>query len=300
MKVIITDPIAPEGVKILRDAGFTVDEKPGIAPDELLKVIPEYDAIIVRSATKVTAEVIEAGKNLKVIGRAGVGLDNVDKKAADAKGIKVVNTPEATSISVAELALGMMFACARSIPQATASLRAGKWEKKAFKGMELFGKTLGIIGAGRIGTELAKRALGLGMKVLVFRRSNSKPEYGELCSFDELLAKSDIISLHIPKTPETYHLLNREAFAKMKKGVIIINCARGGVVDEAALFEALQSGQVAAAALDVFEEEPLKDFRLFSLPQVIGSPHIGAQTKEGQARAGIGIAEKVRDALKGV
>ncbi|MEO0005655.1 MAG: hydroxyacid dehydrogenase, partial [candidate division WOR-3 bacterium] len=237
--------------------------------------------------------------NLKVIGRAGVGLDNVDKKAADAKGIKVVNTPEATSISVAELALGMMFACARSIPQATASLRAGKWEKKAFKGMELFGKTLGIIGAGRIGTELAKRALGLGMKVLVFRRSNSKPEYGELCSFDELLAKSDIISLHIPKTPETYHLLNREAFAKMKKGVIIINCARGGVVDEAALFEALQSGQVAAAALDVFEEEPLKDFRLFSLPQVIGSPHIGAQTKEGQARAGIGIAEKVRDALKG-
>ncbi|MEO0020143.1 MAG: hydroxyacid dehydrogenase [candidate division WOR-3 bacterium] len=299
MKVIITDPIAPEGVKILREAGFTVDEKPGIAPDELLKVIPEYDAIIVRSATKVTAEVIEAGKNLKVIGRAGVGLDNVDKKAADAKGIKVVNTPEATSISVAELALGMMFACARSIPQATASLRAGKWEKKAFKGMELFGKTLGIIGAGRIGTELAKRALGLGMKVLVFRRSNSKPEYGELCSFDELLAKSDIISLHIPKTPETYHLLNREAFAKMKKGVIIINCARGGVVDEAALFEALQSGQVAAAALDVFEEEPLKDFRLFSLPQVIGSPHIGAQTKEGQARAGIGIAEKVRDALKG-
>lgn len=299
MKVIITDPIAPEGVKILRDAGLTVDEKPGIAPEELIKVIPEYDAIIVRSATKVTADVIAAGKNLKVIGRAGVGLDNVDKKAADAKGIKVVNTPEATSVSVAELALGMMFACARSIPQTTASLRAGKWEKKAFKGMELFGKTLGIIGSGRIGTELAKRAIGLGMKVLVNDLPGVKPHYGELCALDELLAKSDFISLHIPKTPETYHLLNREAFAKMKKGVIIINCARGGVVDEAALFEALQSGQVAAAALDVFEEEPLKDFRLFSLPQVIGSPHIGAQTKEGQARAGIGIAEKVRDALKG-
>jgi len=299
MKVIITDPIASEGVKILRDAGFTVDEKPGIPPAELLQVIPEYDAIIVRSATKVTAEVINTGKNLKVIGRAGVGLDNVDRKAAEARGIKVVNTPEATSVSVAELALGMMFALARSIPQATASLRAGKWEKKAFKGTELFGKTLGIIGSGRIGTELAKRALALGMKVLVYRRSTTKPAYGELCSLDELLAKSDIISLHIPKTPETTHILNREAFAKMKKGVYIINCARGGVIDEGALYDALMSGQVAGAALDVFEQEPLADYKLFSLPQVIGTPHIGAQTREGQYRAGVGIAEKVRDALKG-
>jgi D-3-phosphoglycerate dehydrogenase len=299
MKIIITDPIDPEGVKILTDAGFTVDEKPGISPEELLKIIPEYNALIVRSATKVTAEVINAGKNLKVIGRAGVGLDNVDHKAAEARGIKVVNTPEATSVSVAELALGMMFACARQIPQATASLRAGKWEKKAFKGIELYGKTLGIIGSGRIGTELAKRALALGMKVLVNNRSGCKPQYGELCSREELLSKSDFISLHIPKTPETYHLLNKEAFARMKKGVIIINCARGGVIDETALFEAIQSGQVAAAALDVYEEEPVKDFRLFSLPQVIGTPHIGAQTKEGQRRAGVQIAEKVRDALKG-
>jgi len=299
MKVIITDPIAPEGVEILRGAGFTVDEKPGIAPDELLKVIPEYDAIIVRSATKVTAAVIEAGKNLKVIGRAGVGLDNVDKKAADARGIKVVNTPEATSISVAELALGLMFACARSIPQATASLRAGKWEKKAFHGIELYGKTLGIIGAGRIGTELAKRALALGMRVLVNDLPDVKVQFGEPCEFDRLLKESDFISLHIPKTDKTYHLLNKEAFAKMKKGVIIINCARGGVVDEAALYEALQSGIVAMAALDVFEKEPPDDFKLFSLPQVIGTPHIGAQTKEGQRRAGVQIAEKVRDALKG-
>ncbi|NPV14860.1 3-phosphoglycerate dehydrogenase [candidate division WOR-3 bacterium] len=299
MKVIITDPIAPEGVQILRSAGFTVDEKPGIAPDELLKVIPEYDAIIVRSATKVTADVIQAGKNLKVIGRAGVGLDNVDKKAADARGIKVVNTPEATSISVAELALGMMFACARSIPQATASLRAGKWEKKAFHGIELYGKTLGIIGAGRIGSELAKRALALGMKVLVNRLSDKPVQYGEACDLDRLLKESDFISLHIPKTDKTYHLLNKEAFAKMKKGVIIINCARGGVIDEAALYEAIQSGIVAMAALDVFEKEPLDDFKLFSLPQVIGTPHIGAQTREGQLRAGVQIAEKVRDALKG-
>ncbi len=299
MKVIITDPIAPAGVQLLRDAGFTVDERPGLKPDELIKVIPDYDAIIVRSATKVTAEVIEAGKNLKVIGRAGVGLDNVDRKAAEARGIKVVNTPEATSISVAELALGLMFACARSIPQATASLRAGKWEKKAFHGIELFGKTLGIIGAGRIGSELAKRALALGMKVLVARRSDAEVRYGERCDMDRLLAESDFISLHIPKTPETYHILNREAFAKMKKGVIIINCARGGVIDEEALYEALQSGQVAMAALDVFEKEPLDDYKLFSLPQVIGTPHIGAQTKEGQYRAGVQIAELVRDALKG-
>ncbi len=298
MKIIITDPIAPEGVQMLREAGFTVDEKPGLTPAELLQVIPEYDAIIVRSATKVTAEVIAAGKNLKVIGRAGVGLDNVDKKAADARGIKVVNTPEATSISVAELALGMMFACARSIPQATASLRAGKWEKKAFHGIELYGKTLGIIGSGRIGTELAKRALALGMKVLVYDLPGVKPAYGESVALDELLARADFISLHIPKTPETYHILNRDAFAKMKKGVVIVNCARGGVIDEAALFDALQSGLVAAAALDVFEKEPLDDFRLFSLPQVIGTPHIGAQTKEGQRRAGVQIAEKVRDALK--
>lgn len=300
MKIIITDPIAPEGVQMLRDAGFTVDEKTGISPDELLKVIPEYDAIIVRSATKVTAPVIQAGKNLKVIGRAGVGLDNVDKKAAEERKIKVVNTPEATSISVAELALGLMFACARSIPQATASLRAGKWEKKAFHGIELWGKTLGIIGAGRIGTEMAKRALALGMKVLVNRRSTGVPvQFGEVCDLDRLLKESDFISLHIPKTPETSHLLNKEAFAKMKKGVIIINCARGGVIDEEALYEALQSGQVAMAALDVFEKEPPDNFKLFSLPQVIGTPHIGAQTKEGQRRAGIQIAEKVRDALKG-
>lgn len=300
MKIIITDPIAPEGVQILRDAGFTVDEKTGLSPDELLKVIPEYDAIIVRSATKVTAPVIQAGKNLKVIGRAGVGLDNVDKKAAEERKIKVVNTPEATSISVAELALGLMFACARSIPQATASLRAREWKKKAFHGVELWGKTLGIIGAGRIATELAKRALALGMKILVNRRSIGVPvQFGEVCDLDRLLKESDFISLHIPKTPETSHLLNKEAFAKMKKGVIIINCARGGVIDEKALYEALQSGQVAMAALDVFEKEPPDDFTLFSLPQVIGTPHIGAQTKEGQRRAGIRIAEKVRDALKG-
>ncbi len=299
MKVIITDPISPKGVEMLKAAGLEVTESPGLPPEELIKVIPQYDAIIVRSATKVTADIINAGTNLKCIGRAGVGLDNVDKKAAEARGIKVVNTPAATSISVAELALGMMLACARSIPQATISLRVGKWEKKIFKGTELYGKTLGLIGSGRIGTELAKRCVALGMSVLVFDPFIKECQAGKLCELPELIRQADYISLHVPKTEQTYHMINRETIAQMKRGVVIINCARGGVVDEEALYEALQSGQVAMAALDVYETEPLKDYKLFSLPNVIGTPHIGAQTKEGQERAGIGIAEEVRKVLLG-
>jgi D-3-phosphoglycerate dehydrogenase len=299
MKVIITDPIAPEGVKMLKDAGLEVDERPGLPPDELVKAIGAYDALIVRSATKVTADVINAGKNLKVVGRAGVGLDNVDKKAADARGIKVVNTPAATSVTVAELALGLMLSVARSIPQATQSLREGKWEKKAFKGTELYGKTLGLIGSGRIGSELAKRCVAMGMSVVVFDPFIKECVAGKLCEFPELLRQADYISLHVPKTDKTTHIINKDTIAQMKKGVVIINCARGGVVDEAALYDALVSGHVKAAALDVYETEPLKDFRLFSLPNVIGTPHIGAQTKEGQERAGIGIAEEVRKALLG-
>jgi D-3-phosphoglycerate dehydrogenase len=299
MKVIITDPIAAEGVKMLKEAGLEVDERPGLPADELIKAIPAYDAIIVRSATKVTADVINAGTNLKAIGRAGVGLDNVDKKAAEARGIKVVNTPAATSVTVAELALGLMLACARSIPQATQSLREGKWEKKAFKGTELYGKTLGLIGSGRIGTELAKRAVAMGMSVMVLDPFIKECQVGRKCELDDLLKNADYISLHVPKTPETAHIINKDTIAKMKKGVTIINCARGGVVDEAALYDALVSGQVKAAALDVYESEPVKDFKLFSLPNVIGTPHVGAQTKEGQERAGIGIAEEVRKALLG-
>jgi len=299
MKVIITDGISKVGVKMLVDAGIEVDDRPGLPPADLIQAIPAYDAIIVRGATKVTADVINAGKNLKVIGRAGVGLDNVDKKAADARGVKVVNTPAATSVTVAELALGLMLACARSIPQATQSLREGKWEKKAFKGTELFGKTLGLIGAGRIGSELGKRALAMGMNVLVVDPLIKECPYGKTCEFAELLKNADYISLHVPKTPETMHILNKESIAQMKKGVVIINCARGGVVDEEALYEALKSGQVGAAGLDVFESEPIKDFKLFSLPNVIGTPHVGAQTKEGQERAGIGIAEEVRKVLLG-
>jgi D-3-phosphoglycerate dehydrogenase len=299
MKVIITDPIAKAGVKLLQDAGIEVDERPGLPPAELVQAIPAFDAIIVRSATKVTADVINAGTNLKVVGRAGVGLDNVDKKAAEARGIKVVNTPAATSVTVAELALGLMLACARSIPQATQSLREGKWEKKAFKGTELYGKTLGLIGSGRIGTELGKRAIAMGMSVLVFDPFIKECVAGKQCEFPDMLKSADYISLHVPKTEQTFHIINKESIAQMKKGVIIVNCARGGVVDEGALYEALKSGQVGAAALDVFESEPIKDFKLFSLPNVIGTPHVGAQTKEGQERAGIGIAEEVRKVLLG-
>jgi D-3-phosphoglycerate dehydrogenase len=299
MKVIITDGLAKAGVKMLQDAGIEVDERPGLQPAELIQAIPAYDALIVRGATKVTADVINAGKNLKVVGRAGVGLDNVDKKAADARGIKVVNTPAATSVTVAELALGLMFACARSIPQATQSLRDGKWEKKAFKGTELFGKTLGLIGAGRIGTELGKRAQAMGMSVLVHDPFIKESAAGKMVELPELLKNADYISLHVPKTEQTIHLINEERIAQMKKGVTIVNCARGGVIDEAALYEALKSGQVGAAALDVFESEPIKDFKLFSLPNVVGTPHVGAQTKEGQERAGVGIAEIVRNLLLG-
>jgi D-3-phosphoglycerate dehydrogenase len=299
MKVIITDGLAKAGVKMLQDAGIEVDERPGLQPAELIQAIPAYDALIVRGATKVTADVINAGKNLKVVGRAGVGLDNVDKKAADARGIKVVNTPAATSVTVAELALGLMFACARSIPQATQSLRDGKWEKKAFKGTELFGKTLGLIGAGRIGAELGKRAQAMGMNVLVYDPFIKESAAGKMVELPELLKNADYISLHVPKTEQTIHLINEERIAQMKKGVTIVNCARGGVIDEAALYEALKSGQVGAAALDVFESEPIKDFKLFSLPNVVGTPHVGAQTKEGQERAGVGIAEIVRNLLLG-
>jgi len=299
MKVLVSDPIAKEAIEILKKAGIEAVEQAGLAPEELVKAIPEYDGIIVRSATKVTKEVIDAGKNLKVIGRAGVGLDNVDRAAAKTKNIKVVNTPAATSISVAELALGMMFSAARRIPEATASTKAGKWEKKKFKGFELFGRTLGIIGVGRIGTELAIRAKAMGMKVIAFDPYVKNTEHAQIVDMDTLLKESDYVSLHIPKTDETTHILNKAAFDKMKDGVVIINCARGGVVDENALYDAITSGKVRIAAMDVYEVEPAKEHKLFSLDQVIVTPHVGAQTAEGQLRAGVQIAELVRDALKG-
>ncbi|MEM3396737.1 MAG: hydroxyacid dehydrogenase [Thermoplasmata archaeon] len=298
MKVLVADKIAKEGIQKLKDAGLEVVEAWEAPKEQLPELIKDCDAIIVRSATKVTKELIDAAPNLKVIGRAGVGLDNVDAEHAKAKGIKVVNTPEATSISVAELALGMMLSAARMIPQATVSTKAGKWEKKRFHGTELYGKTLGIIGIGRIGSELAKRARALGMEVIAYDPYVKTSDFAKIVELDTILKDSDFISLHIPKTKETTHLLNKTAFDKMKNGVIIVNCARGGVVDEDALYDALVSGKVKVACLDVFEVEPAKEHKLFSLEQVILTPHIGAQTEEGQQRAGVQIAERVIEALK--
>lgn len=304
MKVLVSDALDNEAVQMMKDAGFTVDVKTGMSPEELLSTIPEYDAIVVRSATKVKKEVIEKGSNLKLIARAGVGLDNVDKAAADAKNIKVVNTPAATSISVAELALGMMFCAARQIARGTLGLKAGKWEKSEIKGIELNGKTLGIIGCGRIGCELGKRAHAMGMKVIgndlesACDMDRLKCNNIQFVSYDELLKTADFISLHLPLTNETKHMINKDTIAKMKNGVIIVNCARGGVIEENHLLEAMKSGKVAAVAMDVFEVEPAKDNPLFSLENFIGTPHIGANTKEGQKRAGIQIAELVVKNLK--
>ncbi len=298
MKVLISDPIAAQGVQKLKDAGFEVVED-HLEPEDLKAQIKDYDAIIVRSATKVKREIIEAADNLKVIGRAGVGLDNVDREAAEAKGIKVFNTPAATSISVAELALGMMIAAARHIAQGTVSLKQGRWDKKKFKGVELYGKTLGIIGMGRIGSELAKRAQAMGMTVFFYDPYVTESPFGVSKNMDELLSEADFISMHLPHTEATHHLISTAEFAKMKDGAILVNAARGGVVDEEALYEALKSGKLRAAAIDVYEQEPMTEHKLFELDNVVLTPHVGAQAAEGQTRAGIQVAEKVIEALKG-
>jgi len=291
MKVLICDPIAPSAVEHIRKSGIEVDVRDTITADELLQVVPAYDALVVRSRTKVRRSVIEAASNLKVIVRGGVGLDNIDVDCARARGIRVLNTPGASTASVAELTLGYIFALARPIVQATLSMRAGAWEKRAFEGIEVQGKTLGIIGTGRIGTVVAMRAAVLGMIVLGYNRRTIGPApYMAMVSLDELLARSDFISLHVPLTESTRHMINAETIAKMKDGVRIINCARGGVVDEDALYEAIVAGKVAGAALDVFEEEPPTNRKLFELPQVIGSPHIGASTHEAAARVGDEVA----------
>lgn len=301
MKILVSDAIAEAGVQRLKEAGFEVEVKTGLKPEELVKAIPEYEGLIVRSATKVTREVILAGKNLKAIGRAGIGLDNVDVEAAKERGIKVLNTPGATTISVAELTIGHMLALARQIPQATASLKAGKWEKKLFMGTELYEKTLGIIGIGRIGREVAKRAAAFGMDLVAYdpyvRESDVRDLGLKLLPLDELLRYSDYITLHLPLSPETKHLLGPRQFALMKQGVRLVNCARGGIVDEQALYKALKDGQVAGAALDVFEVEPPQDNPLLKLDNVIATPHLGASAKEGQARSGVEIAEKMIAAL---
>jgi D-3-phosphoglycerate dehydrogenase len=300
-KVLISDKLSPAAVQIFKDRGIEVDVKTGLERDELIKIIGEYDGLAIRSATKVSPPVLEAAKNLKVVGRAGIGVDNVDLPAATARGVIVMNTPFGNSITTAEHAIAMMFALARDIPQANASTHAGKWEKSKFMGVEVTGKTLGIIGCGNIGSIVAERGLGLRMKVIAydpFLTPERAADLGvEKVDLDELLRRADFITLHTPLTDKTRNILNAETLAKTKKGVRIINCARGGLVVEADLKAAIEAGHVAGAALDVFEEEPAKTNILFGMDKVICTPHLGASTNEAQENVALQVAEQMADYL---
>ena len=296
MKVLVCDPISSCACDSMRNAGLQVDVMDTITPEKLLEVIPEYHAMVVRSRTKVKKPVLDAGSNLQVVVRGGVGVDNIDVEYAEKKGVRVLNTPAASTESVAELALAYVFALARPIVQASESIKAGKWEKSKFHGTEIQGKTLGIIGVGRIGSVVAQRAAALGMIVLGYDAcAVGAVPFMMLTSLDELLARADYITIHIPLTPESHHMINVESIAAMKNGVRIIDCARGGVIDEDALYEAIVAGKVAGAALDVFETEPLPaDYKLVQLPQVICSPHMGAMTAEATERIGDEVAELLK------
>lgn len=301
-KILITDGLDAKGKAVLSEVGEVIDRN-GITADELLKEIGEYDALIVRSRTKVTPAVFEAGVKLKVVGRAGIGVDNIDLNAAKAHGVRVVNSPLATTITVAELTLGLMLALVREIPRADSAMKAGKWLKKELEGAELYGKTLGIVGFGRIGSAVADRARAFGMRIIAYDRLKAAEAItqrgGEPVSWEQLLELSDVITLHLPLTNETKNMVDANAFARMKDGVYLVDAARGGIVDEEALLAALESGKVAGAALDVFTTEPPGVTALVSHPRVICTPHIGAQTQEAQARAGYDIATEIIAALKG-
>ncbi len=302
LKILISDSLSKEAVEILKkEKDFIVDVNTKLSPDELTKTIRDYDALIVRSATKVTKGVIDAAEKLKIIGRAGVGLDNVDLESASKKGIIVVNTPAGNTISTAEHTFSLMLALARNIAPADLSMKKGEWERKKFMGVELYGKTLGIMGLGRIGTEVAKRALSFEMKVLAFDpylSADKAKQLGiELVGMDELLKRSDYITVHTPLTEDTKHMIGEKEIAMMKPGVRVINCARGGIVDEDALAKAIESGKAAGAAFDVFETEPPAGSKLLKLDKVVLTPHLGASTEEAQANVAIDVANTIRDAL---
>jgi len=301
-KVLITDGLSDRGIEILQSAA-QVDNKPDITADDLLKVAGDYDALVVRGRTKVTAAVFETAKRLKVVGRAGVGVDNIDLTAARNHNVIVVNAPKSTSLAVAELAIGLMFALARMLPKADATMKQGQWIKKQLEGVELNGKTLGIVGMGNIGTALAARAAGLGMKVIGYDNlvpsEEIKKRGAEPVALSELYATADFISFHLPLTSESKGMVNGQAFAQMKRGVRIVDAARGGILDETALLAALETGQVTAAALDVYSAEPPGLTALVAHPRVVSTPHIGAQTEEAQDRAAEDIATEVLTALKG-
>src|SRR5712692_4337875 len=304
MRILVCDGLEKTGVEKLRSAsGVTVDERPSIGTDELARIIGDYDALIVRSKTKVTADLIERAANLRVVGRAGTGVDNIDVAAATRRGVVVMNAAAGNTVTTAEHTMAMLLSLARQIPQAVASTKAGRWEKNRFLGVELMGKTLGIVGLGRIGAAVAQRARAFGMNILAydpyFTREAAHELGIEMAAFDELLARADFITLHTPLTDETRGLIDAAAIDKMKPGVRLINCARGGLIDEAALVDAIRSGRVVGAALDVFEQEPTPpDNPLFALDQVIPTPHLGASTTEAQLGVATMIAEQVLDFLK--
>lgn len=304
-KILISDKLAPEGVNILSEVkDFQVDCKYGISPEELKGIIKDYDALIIRSGTTVTADILEAANRLKVIGRAGVGLDNVDLKAATKKGVVAMNTPAGNTTSTAEHTMSMILALSRNIPQACASLKSGKWERTKFGGVELYGKTLGVVGFGRIGSTVAKMAKGFGMRILTYdpylSAEVAQNVGAEVLTLEELLKRADYITIHIPKSAETKNIISDKEFGLMKKTVRVINCARGGIVDEKALIKALEEKRIAGCALDVFESEPpAADHPLLKFDNCIATPHLGASTTEAQVNVAIEIAENVRNALLG-
>jgi len=303
IKVLVCDSIHEEGVERLKQAGFEVHVNPAISGEELKQIVSEYDALIVRSRTKVTKEIIQAGKRLKAIGRAGAGLDNIDVEAAEKRGITVLNTPEALAEAVAELTIGLMISLARSIPLADQTMKGGKWIKKELMGWQLQGKTLGTVGLGNIGERVARIAKAFGMKILITKRTPPAPEVlreleAEFVPLSELLQRSDIVTLHVPLTPETHHMISKKEFQTMKDGAFLINTSRGAIVDEKALLDALQSGKLGGAALDVYEVEPPTDLALIRFPNVVATPHIASQTLESQNEAALMITEKLIKLLR--
>ncbi|AYO30735.1 phosphoglycerate dehydrogenase [Biomaibacter acetigenes] len=301
MKILVSDDIAQEGIDILNQE-YQVDVKTKLSEDELVEIIGSYDALVVRSATKVTAKIME-NSNLKVIGRAGVGVDNIDLEAATKKGILVVNAPEGNTTAASEHTIALLMALARNIPEAVRSLKNKVWDRKRFMGIELNGKTLGVVGLGRIGREVAKKAIGLGMNILAYDPYIIKQQVENIdikvVDLDSVLKEADFITFHVPLTKSTYHMVGEKEFSMMKDGVMLINCARGGIIDEEALYEALKSGKVAGCALDVFEKEPPLESPLLDLPNLIATPHLGASTQEAQVSVAVDVAKDVIRALKG-
>lgn len=302
-RILVTDPLDPAAAEALRKAGHAVEERK-LAPDELLKAIPDYEALLVRSETKVTKAVLGVADKLKVVGRAGVGVDNIDTAAAKERGVAVVNAPLAATNAVAELTLAHMLALARQIPRADPTTKAGKWEKKGLMGIELSGRTLGLLGVGRIGGRVAELAKAFGMKVVVYDPYVDAARAKEIGVAKvetpaEVVAQSDFVSVHVPLTPETKHMVNEDLLKQFKKGAFVLNVARGGIIDEKALFDAISSGHLGGAGLDTFETEPLKESPLAALPNVVFTPHLGASTSEAQSKAGLMVAEQVRKVLAG-